>query len=137
MGYVTSTPTRRSSCGSEGDGLNREPFGSEFTIILFDDENEPRQSTRWIGRMMGDDDRDWAHLKYYLKAAPEIIGNPWEHPRDFITSMWAPPDAKKDGALDLDRIRGIAIKVSTTLPAGSTSSGPHTIWVDQLQVVCE
>lgn len=89
-----------------GDGIDQEPWGGEFSIVLWDASGaseELWQSSGWLNRQDG-----WQKLDIRLSGKGQ--GDPFQHRRDFIVPGW---ETLMDGFFNLTRIAGIGIKLNT------------------------
>lgn len=109
-----------------GDGEAAEPFGGEFSVILWDAANvqeENWQSTRWLQR-----DAGWQ--EYVIALQDAGIDNPWQHENNFVHPPW---DEPVNAQFDLTHISAIGIIANTT--ADVCASHPAmTIWIDTIML---
>jgi endo-1,4-beta-xylanase len=112
---------------ARGDGLADEPYGGEFSVILWDSAGtaeEQWRSTRFLERATG-----WQTFTMTLVGAGQ--GNAWEHPDDFVIPSWETP---QNGTLDLDSISRIGIEASTTID-DCEQHPAMSAWVDTIALI--
>jgi hypothetical protein len=109
---------------ARGDGESVEPFGGEFSVILWDAagfQEEKWQSTRWLQRGAG-----WQDYVIALRDAG--LGNPWDHAEDFVFPRW---DEPVNAQFDRANISAIGIIASTTSEECATYPA-MTTWIDSI-----
>lgn len=109
---------------ARGDGEAAEPYGGEFSVILWDAagyREENWHSTRWLSR-----DAGWKDFVIALRDAGP--GNPWQHPDDFVIPSW---DEPVNGTFDLNRIAAIGIVADTTSDV-CLAHPAMTTWIDSI-----
>ena len=108
-----------------GDGLDEEPWGGEFSVVLWDASGiteELWQSTNWLNR------KDvWKQVDIDLTGKGQ--GDPWNR-NGFIIPPW---ETVLDGVFDLTKIAGIGIKLNT-VDVSCESHPEMRGWIDDLIV---